>query len=891
ARLALQVFGPDAALYNEYGPTEATVGCVVHRFDPDGDTAASVPIGRPAAQAEVVLLTDALQPVPVGVPGALYVGGPGLARGYLGRPDLTAERFVPHPFRRGERLYRTGDLGRWRPDGTLEYLGRTDEQVKVNGVRIELGEVEAALASVPGVRAAAVAVDRPATAEPDRFCATCGLPSTYPGATFDDAGVCHLCRAFETYEAKARRYFRSMDELRALFDGARAANRSGYDALVLLSGGKDSTYALCRLVEMGVRALAFTLDNGYISDEAKANIRRVTEALGVDHVFGTTAAMNAIFVDSLKRYSNVCHGCFKTIYTLGINEARARGIPFIVTGLSRGQFFETRLTEELFYSDAVDADRIDETVLEARKAYHRVDDAVRRYLDVEALQDDAVFEAVRFVDFYRYCDASLDEMLDYLDRHVPWVRPSDTGRSTNCLINEVGIYVHKRERGYHNYAFPYSWDVRIGHKTRAETLEELDDAIDEANVRRILHEIGYDGGALDEAPTAGRLVGYYVSDAPLPASDLRAALAEQLPAYMVPSAFVHLPELPLNANGKVERSRLPRPEGERPDLATTYAAPRTDAERVLARIWRDVLHLREVGVEDNFFDLGGDSIMAIQISARAAEAGLQFPPAQLFQHQTVAALAAAAGTNGHAHAEQAPVAGTAPLTPIQRWFFDHSGPTPSHWNQAWLLESREPLRTEPLRAALAAVLRHHDALRLRFARPETGVRQTFAPPPDAVPLTHRDLSAQPPEAQERAVSELEAELHRGFDLETGPLLRAVHVALGPARGDRLLLVAHHLVVDGVSWQILLDDLETAYGQALRAEPAALPAKTASYGQWAEHLVEQARSEQTRAQVAFWNAELAGAAPLPDGEASAGREADARTVTAGLDADETEVLLR
>jgi len=135
--------------------------------------------------------------------------------------------------------------------------------------------------------------------------------------------------------------------------------------MALLSGGKDSTYMLGRLADMGLKVLAFTLDNGYISEQAKANIRRVVTTLGVDHVFGSTPAMNEIFVDSLKRHSNVCQGCFKTIYTLAMNTAKEKKIPFLFTGLSRGQFFETRLTEDLFREKRVDLVQIDQTVMEA----------------------------------------------------------------------------------------------------------------------------------------------------------------------------------------------------------------------------------------------------------------------------------------------------------------------------------------------------------------------------------------------------------------------------------------------------------------------------------------------------------------------------------------------
>ena len=629
--------------------------------------------------------------------------------------------------------------------------------------------------------------------------------------------------------------------------------------------------------------LTFTLDNGFISEEAKANVRRVADALGVDHVMGSTPAMNAIFVDSLQRHSNVCQGCFKTIYTLGVQTARERGIPIIVTGLSRGQFFETRLTEDLFTRDDVNVDRIDETILEARKAYHRVDDAVRRHLDVEALQHDETFEEVRFVDFYRYCDASLDEMLDYLDRRLPWVRPSDTGRSTNCLINEAGIWVHKRERGFHNYAFPYSWDVRVGHKTREETLDELDDEIDEANVRRMLREIGYDGPALDDAPPAHRLVGYYTSPEPIPSAELREAVAARLPASHVPTAFVRLDAVPTTPNGKVDRRALPTPEAERPDLDAAFVPPRTEAEQTLAAIWRDVLRVIEVGAADNFFDLGGDSILAIQIAARAAEAGLHVAPGLLFQHQTVAALAAAAESASGPPAEQGLVTGTAPLTPVQRWFASHSRLSP--WNQAWWFEAREPLDASALQTALDALTRHHDALRLRL----DGDRQTFDPPA-TVPIDTLDLTGQAPDAQERALAEAETRTHAGVDATSGTMVRALHARLGGERGERVLIAIHHLGVDGVSWPILMADLATAYSQARRGEAVSLPRKTASFKRWAERLAERAGMPDVRALAPRWNAEL-GAATGRLKVSTAGTEGEAHTQTVSLSADETDAVLR
>lgn len=639
-RRAQDWLGPDLAIFNEYGPTEAVVGCMIHRFDAAADDGASVPIGRPAAGAVIRILDAAMQPAPDGVAGEIYIGGDRLAAGYHGRPDLTTARFVADPHRPGARLYKTGDLARRRPDGVVEFLGRADDQVKLRGVRIEPAEIEAALERVDGVSAAFVELWRPqapARAGVGRHCARCGLADDYPGAALDDAGVCAICRDFEGYRERAEAYFQPPEELRRKIEAARQRRTGKYDAIMLFSGGKDSSYALYRLHELTPDILALTLDNGFISDGAKANIKRITDDLGVEHRFMTTEAMNAIFVDSLKRNANVCHGCFKTIYTLATRIALEEGAPAVVTGLSRGQFFETRLTPEMFQAGAPSAADIDRTVLEARKSYHRIDDAVADLLDTCDLQKDEVFEAVEFIDFYRYVDVPVAEVYRLLREHAPWVRPGDTGRSTNCLINDVGIFVHKRREGFHNYALPYSWDVRMGHKTRDEAMAELDDAIDPDKVRDILAEIGLDEEIYEPAG-AERLIAYYVAGRPIDPEEMATAVRAALPREMAPTSFFQIDAMPLTANGKVDREALPRP-ARQTETAFAYTAPAPGLETAIARIWRDVLGAAAVGAHDNFYDLGGDSIAAIQIAARAGQAGHNIAAIDIFECPTVSELA------------------------------------------------------------------------------------------------------------------------------------------------------------------------------------------------------------------------------------------------------------
>ncbi|MCA9887148.1 MAG: AMP-binding protein, partial [Anaerolineae bacterium] len=641
ARQIDQASGGAITQYNEYGPTEATVACMLHKFDVAHDVRASVPIGAPADNMRVHVLDKHLQPVPTGLIGEMYLAGDNLARGYYQQPELTADRFITD--RNGQRLYRTGDRARWLPSGQLEFLGRNDGQVKVGGARIELNEVEAALLSHPSVTEAAVMVrdiEQQAASEAEiTYCVRCGIASNYPGITFDAHGECSICTQYDAYKDKAAQYFSNMEVLTDLVEQVKGESTGEYDCLVLLSGGKDSSYMLYQLVGMGLRVLSFTLDNGFISEDAKANIRRMTDTLGVTHIFGETPHMNAIFVDSLRRYANVCNGCFKTIYTMVVNLARQKGIKTIVTGLSRGQFFETRLTEEVFADDNFAINDIHQSIENARRAYHQRDDIISRSLDVEVFRADGGFDDIHFIDFYRYCDADLDELYTFLNEQTPWLLPSDTGRSTNCLINDLGIYVHRKRRGFHNYALPYSWDVRMGHKTREQAIHELNDDLDEARIHRMMREIGYDD-PLPSGETQKRLVAYYVSDGALSSSDLREYMTSHVPDWMVPSYFVPMDRMPLTGNGKVNMAALPAVDDSRILLSSAYVAPESELEIALAKIWEDVLHMENIGIHDNFFDLGGHSLPAIRIVAQIEAAyAIELPLTIFFAHPTIAGLA------------------------------------------------------------------------------------------------------------------------------------------------------------------------------------------------------------------------------------------------------------
>ncbi|MBB6286057.1 MULTISPECIES: non-ribosomal peptide synthetase [unclassified Pseudomonas] len=391
--------------------------------------------------------------------------------------------------------------------------------------------------------------------------------------------------------------------------------------------------------------------------------------------------------------------------------------------------------------------------------------------------------------------------------------------------------------------------------------------------------------ALD-SPSGKQLVAYLVSDADHATlrDALKAHLKAQLPDYMVPAHLIVLDSMPLTANGKLDRRALPQPDPEA--NRQHYVAPRNELESTLASIWCAVLNVQQVGLDDNFFELGGDSILSIQVVSRARQAGIHFSPRDLFQHQTVQTLAAVATRAEQIIAEQGVLTGRSGLTPIQHWFFDTDIPARQHWNQALVLKPLQLLDPHRLEQALLAVLEHHDALRLSFTRRDAQWHAEHLAVPQGGVLM---------QAQVRDMAQCTAlftDTQRSLDLEHGPLLRALLVD-GPQGQQRLLIAIHHLVVDGVSWRVLLEDLQNVYRQLSDGQSVSLPAKTSALRDWAARLQAYAGSESLREELSVWQDRLAGPdAVLPVARPHGSlRNRDADTVSVRLDAEHTRQLLQ
>ncbi|MFC7396829.1 amino acid adenylation domain-containing protein [Chelatococcus sp. GCM10030263] len=360
----------------------------------------------------------------------------------------------------------------------------------------------------------------------------------------------------------------------------------------------------------------------------------------------------------------------------------------------------------------------------------------------------------------------------------------------------------------------------------------------------------------EDQPGHRRLVAYVVGSADPDA--LKEQLAAELPEPMVPQAIVTLPVLPLTPNGKLDRKALPAP-----DLAgPTGRGPRNDREALLCRLFADVLGLPDVGIDDSFFALGGDSIVSIQLVSRAASAGLIFTPRDVFEHKTVARLAEIASfATGPRVADIG--TGRVPLVPIMHWLGTQSGPI-DRFNQTMLLEVPAGLDPADLKAALQAVLDHHDALRLRLTVKGDDWALTIADrgAVDAATCLRRVvITGLSTDAMAMRMAEETAAAAARLVPGDGVMVQAVWFDAGGDSPGRLLLVLHHLVVDGVSWRILVPDLQQAWEASAAGKVPHLAPVGTSFRRWAAHLHAEAGTDGRRAELAHWLSVLAEPDPL------------------------------
>ena len=358
--------------------------------------------------------------------------------------------------------------------------------------------------------------------------------------------------------------------------------------------------------------------------------------------------------------------------------------------------------------------------------------------------------------------------------------------------------------------------------------------------------------ARTDSPGEPRLVAYVVGkpDQTPTVAGLREFLKQRLPGYMVPAVFVLLDKLPMTPNGKLDRNALPVPTAAE---EREFVAPRTTDEKTLAAVWVEVLNVGQVGVTDNFFDMGGDSIRSLQMISRARQAGLHLTPSQIYKHQNIAdLLATRSSTPVPASVAVAAEEGAAvPLTPIQHWFFEQNPSDLDGWSQAlqfdldWLPELALVEKISQLFAA------RHDALRLRFRRVDGNWMQTIGPVEGSLSCRQIDVSGVPATEQEAAAAAAVDNLQSRLNVEFGPLAGAALIERGPDRPGRLVLVVHHLAMDSVSWRVLLQEFLAALLQLQEEQEVILPPVPTSFRHYATRLTGLARTTAMEDDAAFW----------------------------------------
>jgi amino acid adenylation domain-containing protein/non-ribosomal peptide synthase protein (TIGR01720 family) len=963
-------WAPGRRFFNAYGPSEATVSATVARCAADGRKPS---IGQPISNTTAYVLDKRFRPAPVGVPGELYLGGAGLARGYLGRPDLTAQRFLPDPFGKqsGGRLYRTGDLCRWLSDGNLEFIGRVDDQVKIRGFRIELGEIETVLGAHPAVRHGVVIAREDTPGEKKLVAYVVANPDSLMGDDVASELLADWEKVFD--EAAERASAAEEDEQdprnrivagKSSYSGEAFAQEemkdwldhiveriAAYNPKHVLEIGFSAGQVLFQLAPLCERYVGTEISSQAVervqrqldflppqSAQVQLLHRRADDLTGFEPATFDCVVLNsaAQYFPGVKYLAEVLQGVAQLVKPGGVifvgdvrshelleafhaSVALSRAVDTASAGnllqaARRGIGLEKELlvSPRFFVEIAGRINGISNVHVMPKRSRFKNELTKFRYDVVLHVQSPAPVPVSG-----NWLNWQTEKMtLASLRQRLVDAQPDSLGllRVPNARVAaDAALWGMLSEARLHRTAR----DLRQAAAKAAEA------AIDPEELALVAEEFGYkvayswadtdSTGRFDVllSKTDVKFARFPVvpTDAAKPLSmfgnvpnqlamtskllpQLRSHLAAQLPEYMIPSAFVFVSTLPLTSNGKVDRQALPAPMDERPELESTYVAPRNPTESALATIWGQLLKLEQVGIHDNFFALGGDSILSIQIVARANQAGLQISAKDLLQHQTIAGLAASAGGKVF-HTEQGVVIGDVPLTPIQRWFFELGLSDPHHFNQSVVREVRQAINPELLRQAVANLVEHHDALRMSFTRQDTGWQQfnsDLASSP--VALIREDLSQLSADEQLRAFEARASEIQGSFDFGKPPLIRVAWFERGPKQPGWLLIVVHHLVVDAVSWPILIEDLWKAYRLLQQGEQVRLPRKTTSFKYWADQLVAHAQSGALDSEREYWSRLSAIEIPsIPlDFPQGINTRDSSSTVAVSLSAEETQTLL-
>jgi len=389
-----------------------------------------------------------------------------------------------------------------------------------------------------------------------------------------------------------------------------------------------------------------------------------------------------------------------------------------------------------------------------------------------------------------------------------------------------------------------------------------------------------------------RLVGYVVPEGEYYKDEIVKYLNKRLPDHMVPAMWVKMDTLPLTKNGKVDRRALPEVDGSEL-LSKEYVAPRNEMESALAEIWKGLLHIDKVGIHDNFFELGGDSIITIQVLSRARRLGYELKPKDIFIHQTIAGLSEvlAERTLSAVTGEQGELTGEAGLLPIQQWYFEEENEEVSHFNQSILLSVNKDATPEMLEKAMKQLTSHHDALRFTYKNSDGKWSQEYGT--NLGEFITEDIKSVSKEEFGNRVIEIGDKYQAELNIEKGEIVKFVLMQTPESdKENRLLLIIHHLAIDGVSWRIILEDFELLLTGLSDNKETDLGKKTSSYRQWFNVLEKYGKTKELLSQNKYWGEAVESYEPIKVDKKYDGvvRAKDIKSSITKLDEKQTKLLL-
>lgn len=813
-------------VFNLYGPSEDTTYSTAALIDSDIEGAP--PIGRPIANTQVYVLDQWLQPVPVGVPGELYLGGAGLARSYLNRPELTAERFISNPFAAPnslDRLYKTGDLVRYLPDGNLEFLNRIDHQVKIRGFRIELGEIEAALSQHPAVQDAVVLVRE------------------------DVPGEKRLV-AYLVPHAQDPRLLSQDLEKQQVLQWQMVYNDDRFSQTQI---DWDPTFNI----------------SGWISSYTNQPIPAEEMREWVD------ATVDRILALQPQRVLEIGCGTGLLLFRIAPHCTQYWGTDFSQAALSyvkqalklpQYQLPQVRLLQQQADQlENIESNTFDTIILNSVIQYFPSIDYLVRVLeqavntvapggnlfigDVRSLPLLKAF--YKSVELYQASEPLTPEQLDDRIQHRMAqeqelvIDPDFFFALQQYLPQITQVQIQPKQGRYENELNQFRYDVtlQIGSASLAHSST---------------HPLPYSWYTYANNPLQQQVIRGLVPQ-------LRDYLQQKLPDYMVPSAFVLLEALPLTPNGKLDRRSLPAPDAVQIASTETSTAPRTPIEEMLSGIWTQILGVSQVGIQDNFFELGGHSLLATQVISRVREVfQVELPLRCLFEFPTIAALA----EQLKAAIQMQQGLEAPPLLPVSRdrdlplsfaqqrlWFLHQLAPDSPLYNDPVVLRLSGSLNVTALERSINEVMQRHEVLRTRFDAVQGQPVQTILPdldvPLSIVNLQHLPESEREPEALRLATEEAT----RPFDLSGDRLLRVTLLRLSETE-QIVLLTLHHIVSDGWSMGVLVQELSALYAAFSTDKPSPLPELTIQYADFAAWQRQWLQGEVLQTQLDYWRQQLA-----------------------------------